>query len=65
MIEQIKKEIGYTEKESPKCKNCVHHSEEDGVIDRSWVIKCNLIKAVKTFTVEPNALCDKFEPISK
>ena len=61
LITEIKKTIGYTSSQAPKCKNCAFSKEVDGVIDRSWDTKCYIAKEIAVLSVDPDARCEKFQ----
>jgi hypothetical protein len=65
LLEEIKKEIGYTVEPVPSCINCKYRREsENSYIDRMWDNTCHIVESVVILDVEKNGRCNKFEPLT-
>jgi hypothetical protein len=59
-ITALKEEMGYTEEQPARCKDCVHSSEhENSMLERSWMRQCNLA-ALGPIPVADHGVCNKF-----
>lgn len=65
-VASLKKIMNYRIDKPQNCKLCKHSKEVTGVIDRSWDTICNRPTAIGLpgFNVEPQAVCNHYEPRS-
>lgn len=60
LADLLRKEMGYIEKEAPKCANCEHSVERENYhVDRMWDTYCGY-NSIGSFQVKPQARCSKF-----
>ncbi len=60
LIEVLKEEMNYTEKDN-RCNTCKFHIEEEGFVDRSWDSFC-VYNNIGRFQVDKQrGRCSKFE----
>lgn len=57
--DQVLVEIGYETPHIGNCGNCSYRvTEDDPMLDRSWIEKCSLLKnTLGLFTIEKSAWC--------